>query len=156
MPLFFPTRISNIDNLEAAAKVPPVRDDRELQAQISRFLCVLSSGLIEQSLIIILENYSAARSHPRVSQYTNSQLARIQNAKFEDILSTLGRFDSAWRQYFEDTTAGEVKAAIDSLVNNRNQISHGGQVNISLAIFSEYYRLLKKFILDLDTYIATS
>src|SRR5438552_3829877 len=122
-----------IDSLESKAKTVPVSSDMELQAQLARFLCVLSSGLIEQALIVILDDHAKRKSQNRIAQYVSYQLSRIQNAKFEDILVTVGRFDPEWRDYIEENTSSEVKDAIDSLVNNRNQISHGGQVGISLA-----------------------
>jgi RiboL-PSP-HEPN len=142
-----------IDILEAKAKIAPVSSDTELQAQLARFLCVLSSGLIEQALIVILDNHAREKSQGRIAQYVSYQLSRIQNAKFEDILVTIGRFDPGWRDHIEKNTSSEVKDAIDSIVNNRNQISHGGQVGISLATFSEYYRSLKRFIVDLEAFV---
>jgi formyltetrahydrofolate hydrolase len=142
-----------IDTLEAKAKTAPVSSDTELQAQLARFMCVLSSGLIEQALIIILDNHAIVKSQSRIAQYVSYQLSRIQNAKFEDILVTLGRFDPMWRDHIDKNTSGEIKAAIDSIVNNRNQISPGGQVGISLATFSEYYKSLKRFIVDLEAFV---
>jgi hypothetical protein len=144
-----------IDSLEKKASTPPVTADLELQAQIARFLCVLSSGFIEQAVIITLENYARLKSSPRIAEYVSSQLSRLQNAKFEDLLVLLGRFDREWREHIETTTTPEVKAAIDSIVNNRNQIAHGRQVNISLGTFSQYYQHLKAFLADLDHFITT-
>lgn len=143
-----------IDNLEVKAKTEPVSSDRELQAQIARFLCVLSSGLIEQALIITLDNHAKSLSQRRIAQFVSYKLSRIQNAKFEDILVTLGRFDPEWRDYFEENTSREIKDSIDSIVNNRNQIAHGGQAGISLTTFSGYYKSLKAFIADLDAFIS--
>jgi hypothetical protein len=37
------------------------------------------------------------------------------------------------------SSSAEVKDAINSIVNNRNQIAHGGQTGISLLAFTEYY-----------------
>jgi RiboL-PSP-HEPN len=143
-----------IDSIEAKARAAPISEDIEMQAQIARFLCVLSSGLIEQAVIATLDGYARTKSNPRVAQYVSFQLSRIQNAKFEDILVTLGRFDPNWREHFEDNTSSEVKDAIDSIVKNRNQIAHGVQVGISLGTFSQYYKALKSFIVDLDSFIG--
>lgn len=142
-----------IDALEAKAQTAPVGSDPELQAQLARFLCVLSSGLIEQALIVVLEHYAKRKSQDRVGQFVSHYLSRIQNAKFKDILVTVGRFDPEWREHFETTTDDEVKDAIDSIVNNRNQIAHGVQVGISLATFSGYYKSVKRFIVDLETFV---
>jgi hypothetical protein len=66
----------------------------------------------------------------------------------------LGHFNPAWRDHFETNTPDEVKDAIDSIVNNRNQIAHGAQTNISLVTFMEYYKRVKAFIADLDTFVT--
>ncbi len=126
-----------IDGLQAKAKS---ESDLELQSQLARFLCVLSSGLIEQAIIHTLSAYSQRQSHPNVARYVGASVAKLRNAKFEDILVILGHFSPTWREYFEENTASEVKDAIDSIVNNRNQIAHGGQTGVSLATFMNYYK----------------
>jgi hypothetical protein len=143
-----------IDNLESKAKSEPVNLDAELQSQLARFLCVLSSGLIEQAVIATLASYSEGRSHPNVARYVGGNVAKLRNAKWEDVLVMLGHFNPAWRDHFETNTPDEVKDAIDSIVNNRNQIAHGAQTNISLVTFMEYYKRVKAFIADLDTFVT--
>jgi hypothetical protein len=145
-----------IDTLAKKAANEPVSADMELQAQLARFLCILTSGWIEQAVISILNAHTQKRSHPRVAQYVSHQLSRLQNAKFEDILVLLGRFDSLWRDHCESTTPIEIKDAIDSIVNNRNQIAHGAQVSISLGTFTKYYDSVKTFVSDLDAFISSS
>jgi len=145
--------IQQLENLHAKAKADPVKTDLELQAQIARFLCVLASGVIEQVLVRGLERLVARRAIPSVANYAGSHLSRISNAKFSDILRTLGRFDPKWRDHFEQSTDEEIKAAVDSVVNNRNQVSHGRQVGISLVRFDEYYGSLKPFLMELDAFI---
>lgn len=144
-----------IDNLESKAKSDPVRLDLELQSQLARFLCVLTSGLIEQAVIHTLAAYSQKRSHPNVARYLGASVAKLRNAKFEDVLTILGQFSPVWRGHFEANTPAEVKDAIDSIVNNRNQIAHGAQTGISLATFTEYYKRVKSFIADLDAFVAS-
>jgi hypothetical protein len=143
-----------IDGLQAKAKVEPVSLDAELQSQIARFLCVLGSGLMEQALIMILTDYAQKRCHTDVSRYVSASLSRIRNAKFEDVLVVLGHFSPDWRDHFEEETDPEVKDAIDSIVNNRNQIAHGAQTGISLVTFMGYYKRLKAFIVELDAFVS--
>jgi hypothetical protein len=143
-----------IDSLQAKAKIEPVCLDTELQSQIARFLCVLSSGLMEQALIMILTEYAQKRCHADVSRYVSASLSRIRNAKFEDVLIVLRHFSPDWREHFEKKTAPEIKDAIDSIVNNRNQIAHGAQTGISLVTFMEYYKRLKAFIVELDAFVS--
>ncbi len=145
-----------IDSLQEKARTKQVSEDFELQAQLARYMCVLCSGLIEQAVISILETYTRSKSHPRVASYVDGQLARFRNAKFEDILVLLSHFDPLWREHVQSTTASEVKDAIDSIVNNRNQIAHGRQANISLGVFSDYYKYTKEFIRALDSFVQQS
>lgn len=136
------------------AKSDAVRFDVELQSQLARFLCVLSSGFIEQAVIHTLAVYSKRRSHPDVSRYVSANVSKLRNAKLEDVLILLGHFSPAWREHFETNTPAEVKDAIDSIVNNRNQIAHGAQIGISLVTFMEYYKRVRLFIADLDAFVS--
>lgn len=145
---------NRLESLQAKARSSAVAADPELQSQLARFLCVLASGLIEQGVKALLEEYVRARSAPRIYRYAAHQISRLQNAKFEDILQLIGRFDPAWRSHLEDNMSEQTKSAIDSIVNNRNQIAHGRQVNISLGTFSEYYSQLKNFMVYLEDYLA--
>jgi len=143
-----------IDNLEAKAKSDPIRSDPELQSQLARFLCVLTSGLVEQAVIHTLSAYSQKRSHANVAKYVSAHVARLRNAKFEDVLILLSHFSPEWRDHFETNTSPDVKDAVDSIVNNRNQIAHGGQTGISLVTFMGYYKRVKSFIAELDSFIS--
>ena len=144
-----------INSLASKAASPPVSDDPELQAQLARFLCVLASGFIEQAVVAILESHARSQSSPRVARYVDSQLSRLNNAKFEDILVLLSGLDPNWRDHFERSTSLEVKDAINSIVNNRNLIAHGQLTGISLGTFNQYYRALNGFIGDLESFIKT-
>ncbi len=143
-----------IDNLEARAKAEPVSTDDELKAQMAQFLCVLSSGLIEEAVRLTLSSFATARSSPEVASYVTTHLAEFQNPKFEKIMVLLSSFNPDWREHFEDLASTEVKDAIDSIVNNRHQIAHGRQVGISIVTFSKYYRHIRAFIDDLDALVT--
>ncbi len=104
---------------------------------------------------MILTDYAQKRSHGDVSRYVSASLSRIRNAKFEDVLVVLGHFSPAWREHFETKTDPEIKDAIDSIVNNRNQVAHGAQTGISLVTFMEYYKRLKAFIVELDAFVSS-
>lgn len=143
-----------IDNLEARAKAEPVSSDDELKAQMAQFLCVLSSGLIEEAVRSILSGFATARSRPQVAAYVTTHLAEFQNPRFEKIMSLLSSFDPEWRRHFEGSGSTEVKDAIDSIVINRHQIAHGRPVGISIVTFSNYYRHIRAFLDDLDSLVT--
>lgn len=66
------------------------------------------------------------------------QLDRFQNPNMERILQVAGSFDPTWRRELE-SLEDRVKDAVDSIVSNRNQISHGENVGLSLGTMRRYY-----------------
>ena len=146
--------IQRIENLEARAKTGPVSSDDELKAQIAQFLCVLSSGLLEEAVRVTLSTFAAGKSSPQVANYVTTRLSEFQNPRFEKVMILLGSFEPKWRSHFETVKSAEVKDAIDSIVINRHQIAHGRQVGISLVTFSRYFTHVRKFINDLDTIVS--
>ncbi|MGA1982615.1 MAG: HEPN domain-containing protein [Acidobacteriaceae bacterium] len=144
-----------IDNLEARARAEPVSTDDELKAQMAQFLCVLSSGLLEEAVRLTLSGFAKTRSSPEVASYVTANLEQFQNPRFEKIMILLGSFDPKWRSHFEDGPSNEVKDAIDSIVVNRHQIAHGRPVGISIVTFSKYYKQVCAFIDDLDALVTS-
>src|SRR4029077_17077617 len=67
----------------------------------------------------------------------------------EKILQAVGRFNPAWRTTLETAIAGQLRDAVDSIVNNRHQISHGGQVGITLTSLGNYYRDAQAVVAEL-------
>ena len=128
----------------------PIASDDELKAQIAQHLCVLSSGYIEEAVRLTLTRFAEAQSSPRVAAYASSQLNTFQNPRFEKIMVLLSTFDPSWRSHFEAQPTSEMKDAVDSIVKNRNQISHGHQVGLSLATFNRYFVQVKLFVDELD------
>lgn len=121
-------------------------DDLELQSHWSRYLCVLVSGYVEASVAEIYIDLAKRRSIPAVASYVTAQLDRFQNPNMERILTLIASFDPTVRVTVEEQTTGELKDAIDSIVANRNQISHGRDVGISFGRITEYYTKAKKVI----------
>ena len=66
-------------------------------------------------------------------------LERFYNPKMEKILNLTGKFNLAWENQLRESTEGELKEAIDSIVANRNRIAHGKDVGISYVIIKKYY-----------------
>jgi hypothetical protein len=143
-----------IENLLEKTKGPIFNDEPELQAQLARYLCVLLSGHIEQSLISLMREHARNKSAPTIFGYAEYNLSRLQNAKFEDILQLLGRFNPSWRDRFENGVSEEIKDAVDSVVNNRNQIAHGMDVGISIVTFERFYKCVRTLLTELETFVS--
>ena len=125
-----------LDNLfDEASKIA----DLEIKAYFSRYLCVLVSGFIENSLRIILSKYATKRSHPNIANFVNQRLSHQTNFNTEKISQLLGGFSPDWRIKFDEKLPDELKNAFDTVLANRNPIVHGNNVGMSYVRIKGYY-----------------
>lgn len=114
-------------------------DNFDLQAHWARYLCILVSGLIENSLKEIYSEFINSRASKPVADYAISYLSKLQNPKAEKIMELVGSFRQEWKMELEIFLTNEGrKDAIDSIMNNRNQIAHGKDVGVTVVRVSNY------------------
>ena len=118
-----------LDNL--FKKITAFSTDTDLQSHWARYLCILVSGFLETSVRIIYREYARKKATPQVANFVEGKLEDFQNPKMEKILQLTGLFSKEWANELRLETEGELKDAVDSIANNRNQIAHGGSVGIS-------------------------
>jgi|SRR5438552_7125557 len=136
-------------------QISALPSDPELQSHWARYLCVLVSGFIETSVIAIYTKYAEDKSTKQIASYVERQLDRFQNPTMERILSLTYSFSTDWGHELKKATEGELKAAIDSIVANRNNIAHGQDVTITYARIHEYYKSAVKVIEMIDKQCST-
>lgn len=122
----------------------------ELLAHWAKYLCVLTSGLIENSLRIILTRYVADKASPQVANFVESKIKGITNLNDEKISQLLGAFSSEWGDRFTTKRTEPQKAAIDSVIANRHLIVHGRSVGLSFVRMKEYFEEVVKTIKLID------
>lgn len=120
--------------------------DEEVKSHYSRYLCVLTSGYLEESIKIIIRVYVSTKTHPNVLNYVNSSTGNLTNLKSEKLGVFLNSFNNEWREKYELLVTDEEKAAIDSVVANRHQIAHGQNVGVSYVRVNEWYKNVKKVV----------
>lgn len=114
-------------------------DQIELQAHWARYLCVLSSGFLENALKDIYACYARACSSPTVANYVESTLRKIQNPKANKFLETAKSFNREWEQDLTEFLESDGnKEAIDAIMSNRHLIAHGKNSNITLVRLKDY------------------
>jgi RiboL-PSP-HEPN len=134
-----------IDNLfELVGKV----SDDETKAILSKFLCVRTSGFIESSIKNLLNEYVQGSSPKNIQQFVSKKIKTITNLKFDRLAETLGLFSDNWKECFIEQITDEQKAALNSVVSNRNNIAHGETDSISYEIMKDYY-LHARSVVDL-------
>ena len=124
------------DLFKAAASLADV----EMQSHWSRYLCVLVSGFIENSVENCLSEYSRRGTNPYVANFVSAKLRNFQNPKMGAILDILGSFSPEWRAQVEAATQGQLSDSVNSIVGNRHKIAHGESVSLSLRSLAAYYQ----------------
>lgn len=120
--------------------------DPELQSHWARYLCVLVSGFLETSIRTIFASYASARASTEVARFVTSQLGFLRNPKMGRILELVRAFSADWEEQLKAATEGEIQEAVNSIVSNRNHISHGRDVSLGLVGLQGYYKSAKKLV----------
>jgi len=129
-------RITDLFSKTSAASTT----DPELQAHWARYLCILISGFLENSIELLYSEYSKKTSSPPVYRYVTKQLDRVTNPNEDVIVQIAGSFDNDWRVKLQDFLDSDGrKEAINGIVYTRNQIAHGRDTGISIVILKGYF-----------------
>ena len=121
-------------------RVASVSGDIEFQAYWAQYLCVLTSGFIENSVRNLYTRYAKVGSNAFVANYVSHELQSFQNAKAERILELTKLFNPEWEVALRNFMKDKRKDAIDSVVNLRHQIAHGRSVSVTFARIRDYYQ----------------
>jgi hypothetical protein len=137
---------ARIRDLISKTKQNDFAESLELKAALASHICVLLSGLIETTIRTVCGEHCSEKCEVRVANYVNSQLGLFRNPKWQSILQLLAQFDPDWRKSIEQRCTDEIKLAVDSVVNNRNQIAHGNQVQLTPHMVDEYAKSVFQFV----------
>jgi hypothetical protein len=124
--------------------------DDELRSSLSRYACVLTSGYVEEGVRQVLRVWCGTKAHPTIDAYVNRQLQWFYNAKTGKILELLSHFSDTWRQQFDAVLTDEERDAIDSVVNNKNQIAHGKDVGLSSEPMKRYFKACRSAVAKMN------
>ena len=127
-----------------------IEPNDELLSHWAKYLCVLTSGFIENSLRLILIHFVEHRASPQVLNFVESRIRSITNLNEDRVAQLLGAFSYNWRDRFSKKRTQEQKDAIDSVIANRHLIVHGRSVELTLARMRGYYTEIVKAITIID------
>jgi HEPN superfamily RiboL-PSP-like protein len=126
--------------LDELFKAAGTLSDIEIQSHWSRYLCVLVSGFLENSVELCLSEYSRRAANNEVANFVSARLRGFQNPKMGAILELLGSFNADWRTRVEAATEGQLSDSVNSIVGNRHRIAHGESVSLSMSSLASYYK----------------
>jgi RiboL-PSP-HEPN len=154
-----PLILSHRQRIDALFKKVSSITDLADQGEWSKYLCILVSGYIEESLRVLLEAYSASHASLCIQNFVSKEIKGITNCKTNRIKDILCKFDSDWGHDFvsqiavKSNIADEIKDSIDSIVTNRHAIAHGKSTGIRYATVLNYYNNVKKAVEVLESII---
>ena len=120
----YKTRISNIiRQLDDSEDL--FFENSEMLAHFAKYLSVLISGYIEQSLKDIFFEYAKSKSAPEIISYIEKTWPISRNMKTENIKQILGQFNRTWELEFTEWLDEPKSASINNLIGWRNSIAHG-------------------------------
>ena len=111
-----------------------------MQSHWSRYLCVLVSGFLENTVELCLSEYSRRVANVAVANFVTAKLRGFQNPKMSAILELFGSFNPDWKAQLETATQGQLSDSVNSIVGNRHKIAHGESVSLSLSSLTAYYK----------------
>jgi hypothetical protein len=120
--------------------------DIEVQSDLARYLCVLVSGFLEQSMYELVVEHARRVGAPSLQRFVDKRTRNFTNPKCQKLLTLIGDFNPEWRLSLEGFLAAELKDAVDGVVNLRNTIAHGRSVGVTYATIEDYYRRVQKVV----------
>ena len=116
------------------------KGDLELQAHWARYLCVSAAGILENSVAEIYGAFVKGAASELVANFVEARLDQIRNPNAEKFVQIARSFKVSWGDDLEQflKVDAQRKDAIDSIMNNRHQISHGNSSGITVARVSAY------------------
>lgn len=124
------------------SKTTDFDDDPELQSHWVKYLCILSSGHIENSIRYIYGTYAKNKSHQNIANYIQNNLRRFQNPNTEKIINITSAFNKDWGKNLEKyiSDSDEMKSSINSIIGLRNLIAHGESVTVTYSSLEKYWK----------------
>jgi len=131
-------QLNRINQLIVKAK--ELEPDDELRSHLTKYICVLCSGFIENSVYHAFSDIAENNCEQSVVlTYAKSQLYKIQNANSEKIRALAKSFNPDWhdplRDYLQEENRG---AAINYILKDRHNIAHGRDSDITIVKLENY------------------
>jgi hypothetical protein len=111
----------------------------EVQADLARYLCVRVSGFVDLAVTHLFQAYVTRHAPPKLVRFVTSSIVRHQNLKANRLLEITASVDLQWERELALFLTAERTDALNSLVENRNQIAHGRSTAITHIRVRRYY-----------------
>lgn len=118
----------------------------DLAVQLTWYLCVRTSGFLENSVQIILLEYVQSKTSDVPTQNYVEKNLKFVNADYDDIIRTVRRFNENWKTSLRQNKVQQYKSVLNNLIENRNQIAHGRDSKITIQELQGYFTQIQDLI----------
>ena len=129
-------------------------DNPEIQADYARYLCVLVTGFLEQSVVRVILEYVDELGDPSLSRYVAETLRRPGSMQAQEILRLVGNFNENWKTELGEKLTTRHREAIGSVYASRHKIAHGEDVDLAYRQVRGDYVLVLEAIEFLEETVA--
>ncbi len=150
MDLRIQAQIRSIDTLFQMAETI---DDEEIQGHFSKYLCIKTSGLLENYFKSQIGDYVDSSSSKPTASFVKSKFKTFTNIDYDKIHKLFDTFSSDWTLNLETKITEDLKSSLNAIISNRNNIAHGNNDSITFRNMKIHYQNMKKIIGILDTII---
>lgn len=120
------------------------------QSYLAKFLVVYICGIYEEVIETIFNEWADLFKSNILSYFFEEYLNKtFRNPNISNLINLLKKFDKNWVDTIGNLPSDQ-KGAIDSIVTNKNYMSHGQSCTITLSEIENYYNLSKKVIEKID------
>ena len=144
---------NNISSIESLFKLGEKIKDEEIQGHFAKYLCIKTSGLLENYVKATIGDYVDNSSSKPTANYVKSKMKAFASIDYQKLTNFLGSFNQDWKNDFCEKMDDKLKSSLNSLISNRNNIAHGIPDAITFNIIKEHYEATKNVIRILDNII---
>lgn len=119
--------------------------DTPIQSMLTQHVIILTGGLIESSVKIVLSNYARKRGSNQMARYVSRNISGLNSLSKEKIRKVLDNFDQEWWGRLVENLDDRDLDAIDSVKALRDKIAHGRQAGVGFATAKNYFSSCRKF-----------
>ncbi len=113
--------------------------DDEAKPGFASYLCIRAFGYIEYAIKTILREHVRSNTSDKPTfNYVNSQMRNLRLHRAQ-IIELMGTFDQVWSAELKSKITTDHGDSLRAIVVNRNEIAHGGDVDLSLRDLEGYF-----------------
>jgi len=147
--VYLKDKFRNIDNKVAKSKQIG-GSDPEIAAMMSSYLAVFISGIYEDCIEYLFKERAGRNKDSEIQNFVENIMDKdFRNPNYEKIRDFLKYLNETYGDQL-DKLGNEYKDALNSIVNNKNQIAHGGTCNATINDIITYHKKALKIFEELE------